>query len=357
MAAQTKQRPKPTPTPDLWSLLAFYLIFRHRNQQEQIADRMESDMARTWPLLKFHDLAGSELGWLDASLDKIQMRYSQSQRASAGLVNDLRKVVAIQHGYPLPSPVAPAGDVLDVDSLHRTILAPELDEQDAARRLLATGPGTIRHAMPAPEDLVAPKALSNASGVAVELAGEGGRQTVVEATRSPSLFAGDGSALVGFQRVCESDDRVCAFCALLASRGPDFHNVGRIAATDVKWSLRSSDTVSDVPALDAVPDSTAKVHAHCRCTLVPVFEQGAFGLAGWGTAAETVWSGLSNTGDWRQDRRNFAKAFNKYKAENPDAGVDDGFDRDALRRALADDLRARTDYESARFLKAIQSGL
>jgi hypothetical protein len=350
MAAQVKERKQPTPTPDLWSLLAFYLVFRHRRQQEDIADRMESDMARTWTLLKFHDLAGSELQWLDASLDKIQARYAQSQRASAGLVNDLRKLNAIQHGWRMPSSLRPAGDVLDVDSLHRTILAPDLDEGEAARRLLATGPGTIKHAMPAPEDLVAPRALSNAVGAAVELAGGGGRSMVLAA-------ANHDDTLIGYQRVCESDGRVCSFCALLASRGPDFHNLDRIAATDVKWSLRDSEAVSSVPALDAVPDSTAKVHAHCRCTLIPVFESGSFGLAGWGTAAETVWTNLTKTGDWKQDRRKFGKAFDAYKASNPNAGADDGFERHALKRALADDLRDRTDYESARFLRAVQSGL
>lgn len=350
MAAQTKDRRQASPTPDLWSLLAFYLIFRHRQQQEDIADRVETDMARTWPLLKFHDLAGSELQWLDASLDKIQARYAQSQRASAGLVNDLRKLNAIQHEQSMPVPLHPAGDVLDVDALDRTIMGPDLDEREASRRLLATGPGTIKHAMPAPEDLVAPKALSNVSGAAVELAGDGGRSTVLSA-------ANHDDVLVGYQRVCESDDRVCAFCALLASRGPDFHNLGRIAATDVKWSLRESERVSDVPALDSVPDSSAKVHAHCRCTLIPVFESGSFGLAGWGTAAEAVWSSLPKTGDWKQDRRNFGRAFDQYKLKHPGAGADDGFDRRALKRALADDLRQRTGYEERRFLTAIQRGL
>ena len=360
-APQTQQRTRQpqSKSPRLWSMLAMFLILRHRDDQELLADRLEVDVARSWRTLDFHDLARTEVAWLDATLDKVSFRHEQSQKLSAALANDLRTLVALENGRPIPAPIRvvhPSDPIREPDLEGPTIVAQSLNERAVARRLMAAGPGAVKHAMPAPEDIAMQKGLSGATGVAVEVAGAGGR--------SISLQAADvDDELVGYQRVCESDNRVCAFCALLAARGPDYINLARIASTDTKWSLKERDLgkVAEVSALDETPDSSAKAHTHCRCTLIPVFASNRLGVFGWAEVAERIWNnpkdyGWAPSGDWRQDRRAYRKAFDIYKSSHPEAGAD-GFDRKALREALDDALRDRTDYETTRFLSRVSAGL
>lgn len=359
-AIQRVQERRPqSKSPKLWSMLALFLVLRHRDDQERIADLMEVDVARSWKTLKFHDLASTEIQWLDATLDKVGHRYEQSQRVTTDLVNDLRTLVALERGVQVPQPlkvVHPSERIRDRDLDRPLVVAKPLNEAAVARRLMAAGPGSVKHAMPAPEDIAMSKGLAGATGVAVEVAGAGGR--------SISMQAADvDDQLVGYQRVCESDNRVCAFCALLAARGPQYTNLAQIAATDTKWSLKERDLgkVAEVPALDETPDSSAKAHTHCRCTLIPVFASNRLGVFGWAEVAENIWNnpdkfGWEPSGDWREDRRRYRKAFDTYKASHPEKGAD-GFDRKALKAAIDDALRDRTDYELQRFLRRIAVGL
>lgn len=357
---QRTQRPRRQGnSPRLWSLLAILLILRHREKQERIADLVESDMARAWKILDFHNLGQTEVPWLDTSLDKLAVRHEQSQRATGDLVNDLRTLVALERRRSVPEPIRfvyPSEDVAADDLRGPVVVAKPMDERRVAKRLLAMGPGAVKHAMPAPEDVAMPSGLSGATGVAVESVGEGGRTLSLQAAEVDD-------ELVGYQRVCESDSRVCAFCALLASRGPVYFDLGKIAATDTKWSLkeREGDDTAHVAALDSTPDSSAKAHAHCRCTLIPVFASNRLGVFGWAEVAEKIWNdpdeyGWEHKGDWVADRRAFRKAFDAYKASHPEEGAD-GFDYSALRAALNDVERDRTDYEMARFLNRVTRGL
>lgn len=356
--SQEQKRPQSKHDP-LWSMLAVWLILRHRDQQDSLADTVEYDMARSWKHLEFHDLAGTEVRWLDATLDKLNRRHAESQRLSGDFVNDLRNLVAMQSRQSLPDPIrfARPNTIITQPGDGDVVLLDELDEARVAHRLRAAGPGSVKHAMPAPEDTAMGNGLVNVMGTAVELVGEGGRGVVLAAQTA-------SDDLVGYQRVCESDNKVCAFCALLASRGPVYKNLDRVARTDTKWSLKERDMgkVAEIVELDSIPDSSAKAHTHCRCTLIPVFASSRLGLSGWAEVAERIWNdpekyGWDDTGGWAEKRRAFRNAFDRYKASHPEEGADDEFDRKALKALLADEARDRTDYEEARWLSRINAGL
>ena len=100
-----------------------------------------------------------------------------------------------------------------------------------------------------------PKAAIRVAKMAVELAGNGGRELVHE------IQDLDHEAL-GWARLAEPD--ACAFCALLAARGP----VYRSSAFDGPSRRGNTFESSWIFGDDQV---RALTHNNCRCVLVPVF--------------------------------------------------------------------------------------
>lgn len=127
--------------------------------------------------------------------------------------------------------------------------------------------------------------LSELAGAAVRHTLDGGRQAIIDNVRRDRVAT-------GFVRMTSMDDRVCYFCAMLASR------------QDYKGdSFKRSDPrfkVGDNPL------ANAKVHDRCRCSIVPIF-------AGQDTPdytlhAEKLWYELSE-GDGREALRSFRRNY------------------------------------------------
>jgi hypothetical protein len=85
-------------------------------------------------------------------------------------------------------------------------------------------------------------------GAGIRLAQDGARDTVRE-------FVKSNKTVKGYVRVTAGDDKVCFFCAMLASR--------------IDWKEGSFDDIND----EFVGPGTAKVHDSCRCHLRPIYSR------------------------------------------------------------------------------------
>jgi hypothetical protein len=85
-------------------------------------------------------------------------------------------------------------------------------------------------------------------GAGIRLAQDGARDTVRE-------FVKQNGTVKGYVRVTAGDDKVCYFCAMLASR--------------IDWKEGSFDDIND----EFVGPGTAKVHDSCRCHLRPIYSR------------------------------------------------------------------------------------
>ena len=133
-----------------------------------------------------------------------------------------------------------------------------------------------------------------------EMVGASVRHTLNGGREAIRLLSGADDRVQGWVRVTSQDARVCAFCAMLASR--EDYKGASFKASDVRFKMGGN------------PMADAKVHDSCRCSLRPVFY-------GQGTpehtrAAQRLWYDLSE-GDgrdaWLSFRRNY-QAMMKQKA-------------------------------------------
>jgi len=85
-------------------------------------------------------------------------------------------------------------------------------------------------------------------GAGIRLAQDGARDTVRE-------FAKSNKSVKGWVRVTAGDDKVCYFCAMLASR--------------VDWKEGSFEDIDE----EFVGPGTAKVHDSCRCHVRPIYSR------------------------------------------------------------------------------------
>lgn len=124
----------------------------------------------------------------------------------------------------------------------------DLNEVQALKAFTYSGPGTIeayrRKGVTGPE--AATRALTVTAGTAARLALDGGRETLVESTRATPQA-------LGYARV--TDVEPCAFCAMLASRGPVYH--------------------SEESALERVTETgdIDSYHNGCGCTVMPIYSK------------------------------------------------------------------------------------
>lgn len=118
-----------------------------------------------------------------------------------------------------------------------------LNEDAAAVSLAVTGPARVKALMPAPEQEAMDSAFASMALAATRIVLDGGRaQELKEARRA-----------VGYARIL--NDKACAFCAMLASRGPVF----------------DEDSFDDADAR-FTGGGEAKVHDGCACSFKPVYD-------------------------------------------------------------------------------------
>lgn len=200
----------------------------HRLAQARIGADTVRQMLAAWPLLQIDDLDGTFPAWLRVATPIIRTQRRTSARLAANYLTTFR---SLELGVAAAGAAPSLAETLAVDAL--------------ATSLLVTGPAMIRSALARQVPL--PKALSSAkaasAGAAMRHAMNGGRETI---TRT---VAADPKAL-GWARA--TSGKACAFCAMLASRGPVYN--------------------------DATVHFDA--HDHCSCSAEPVYRDDADWPAG-----------------------------------------------------------------------------
>lgn len=285
----------------LWTLLFGWLVQKHTDEQEAIANEVTEGVVRAFRRLNFERLDETTPAFLDLALPVVRKGFERSQLASIQFMDDLDAVVGASRGVLVNSSsdvIAAPRDAKGAAKLVARLaelnaqnragapdwddlsvrLAERLDEIRAAAALAATGPGGVKRAMPAPESTAMAKGLKGAAGAAVKAALGGGRDAVRRRT-DESLYA------TGFQRVTDADP--CYFCALLASLGAFYKNGKAFNASNSKYERNT--------AFEVEPDNIAKVHDHCRCTLAPVYE-GFETEDEWGKVSLRLWSNVTGDG-------------------------------------------------------------
>lgn len=250
-----------------------------RQEQLQVRSGFLLELLALWPLLDFTRLDDTSPAWLRVAMDAVR-KWRQESANVADVYYDRYRQVEVPHastpvpsveftnapevrGHRAPDRSAVVNFPGRTDSGPNQLVNVRLGEmvpvrldwgnadRNAQNSLQATGPAYIKHLTKAGEgeQKAKAKALVAVSGAASRHVLDGGRTTLL------GKVAEDKVAL-GYVRVTDSNP--CAFCAMLASRGPVFR--------------KNSFDMSD-PRFIGFGD--AKVHDHCACTIEPVYSSSA----------------------------------------------------------------------------------
>jgi len=187
----------------------------HQAAQLAVAARAAQEARALWGRLDIDDLDGSTPYWLASSTISVNRRVAESQRLAAGYLQEYRLAeIGAAGAIVLKAPTETAG-------------ALRLAGPVRVKRLIAKG-------MPATEAFDA--AFTKFSGIVRRQTLMGGRLTI-------AATAGRDRRAIGWRRV--TDGNPCAFCAMLASRGPVYK--------------------------DAASAAGLQYHGHCGCTAEPAY--------------------------------------------------------------------------------------
>jgi hypothetical protein len=201
-----------------------------RVAQLRLAARTIAQLRLVWGLLDPADLDETFDRWLRVAVPVVQTNRAASARLAAAYLAAFRRAeLGTVEGLPV-------------------VLAAPVDVKAVTTSLLVTGPWSVKKAMSSGVDLARAVDVAEArsSAAAMRHVLSGGRETIVE------TVAADRQAL-GWARVASANS--CGFCAMLASRGPDYGS-----------------------------ENTAAFEAHdgCQCGAEPVYRDDA----GWPTNSE-----------------------------------------------------------------------
>lgn len=217
------------------------LTASHRRTQQQIAALVLRRLLQLWPALDPARLDETSPALLAAVLDLVRGGHALSARAAASYYAAYRLAEGIA-GAP-PAVTAPA---VDVDAVRTS--------------LLVTGPVGIKQATA--RGVTVRQATANAlvrlSGAATRHVQAGGRGVVIESVNQDQ-------AALGWARVASATG--CAFCLMLASRGPAYKSEG-------------------------TADFTA--HDHCNCGAEPAFD--GYEWNDVATRARDAWEAATDRG-------------------------------------------------------------
>jgi hypothetical protein len=262
------------------------LIEANRLLQLRLTARLARDVSQLMPSLDYEDIKGSWPG-LEAAL---VAATEQNRRRSAGIAATIYSRFRVAEGVVgsfSPRPPNP----LDLDQLRIN--------------LRVVGPGTagnlVRQARPDVAQITTTKVI----GEVQRNVANGGREVM------QNSVAADPQA-VGWIRIL--GDNPCAFCTMLASRGPVYksRDTARAVGTDRQTGQAIfSDRIDDFAA-----------HQHCGCTVEPVYDE---------------------TAPWPDKNQEALDRWNDVTSrsadpDNPDGRPPSGIDAlNALRRSLNDD--------------------
>ena len=194
----------------------------HRLAQSRLGADLVRQLRRVWSMLDPADLNGTFADWLAVVTPLIQAQRGSSAALAANYLIAFRTLE------------------LGVGGTFTPTLAARADPRAIATSMLVTGPASIRSALArsVPLERALDTAEARCSAAAMRHALNGGRDTIVETARSDRRMVGWARATSG---------QPCAFCAMLASRGP-------VYGTDV---------------------AEFKAHDHCTCAPEPVYRDDA----------------------------------------------------------------------------------
>lgn len=230
--ADDQQQNQPKALPDL----AAWLEYQHQQQQEAIASQTALGLALLWPILKFDDLDKTTTTWLHAVTLQMEKQFKASEDAAFLMVQGIKWA-----SEPLSDPL--------------TQIATAFPTKAAQQSMLITGPIAVKAQMPAPADEAMARADLGSTGAGVRTALNGGRGEVQTLVTADAVQRRRQSKVIGYKRV--TDDDPCYFCAVLSSRGAYYLSQSTFDASNKKY----------------VGDGIAKVHDHCKCSLVPVYSK------------------------------------------------------------------------------------
>ena len=187
----------------------------HKFAQLGVGARAELEARMLWSRLDIDDLDGSTPYWLAETVRAVNVRTVESQRVASVYLTEYRRA---EIGAPGEIALAaPAG----------TVAALRFAGPVRVKRLILSGMNSADAYQ---------AALTKFAGMARRQAMMGGRLTV-------AATASNDRKAVGWRRV--TDGNPCAFCAMLASRGPVYR--------------------------DATSAAGLQYHSHCGCTAEPAY--------------------------------------------------------------------------------------
>lgn len=244
------------------TLVGAQLTELQRAAQLRLAAQTVSQMRAAWGLLDPAELDATFERWLRVAVPVVQNNRAASARLAAAYLAAFRR--------------AELGTVAGLPA----VTAAPVDVKAVTTSLLVTGPWSIKKAMTAGVALARATDVAEARAAATAMRHvlDGGRDTIL-----PTVAA-DRQAL-GWARVASANS--CAFCAMLASRGPDYSSEG-----------------------------TASFEAHdgCQCGAEPVYSPDAA---------------------WPANSQRYRDLWDEHTAVRPDGAAPGSDAFNTFRRALA----------------------
>lgn len=246
----------------IWAELALLAVLQNRAEQDRIGQTVTTKVGALFDRhLDYTRLTETQWLFAEAALPVVEDGWQQSIQASNDMFMSLKVLDRLRSDRNYRVPAFPRTITAAQFGRERVIRGPEvvvpsLPRPQTATALVGESAGRIRHRMPVPADVIMPVARKATAGAAERAALDGGRQQMRTVSQ-------EDTGCVGFQRVTDSDP--CYFCALLAANGPAYKKDSSFAGSDRKFKANKIFGGSE-------PDNIAKVHNHCRCVLVPVFE-------------------------------------------------------------------------------------
>lgn len=247
------------------------LTDQHRRAQLALRSGFMRELVRLWPLIDLDRLDETSAEWIGFVTDLILTWRMQSVDRALSYYDSFRQA---ETGQPLPN----RGN-------YRSLSTPE--PAAIKTSLLVTGPIGVKSRIGKGINprIAKAKALVDVTGAASRHVMNGGRQLVTEATDMDELA-------VGFARV--TDDDPCAFCAMLASRGPAYNS----RATAFRTTARSKKR-----------GPGKEYHDHCGCQVEALF----FEDAEWPGRAREFEQLWNDTAKGKDALRDFRKAYNAQR--------------------------------------------
>ena len=264
----------------------------HREEQARLALQVMQESLKLWGLLPVDDMDVRRPDWQAAMLPLLADARSQSQQIANGYYRSFS-----QAETGLFRDIPPVGVPFDRDRLSTTL---DITGPARFKSLVGRGAGPA-HAWRT--------AGVSVAGAAAKLTLEAGRTELFEQTQR------DRQA-IGFMRVTAGDP--CAFCAMLASRGPVYKSADTAAGGH--WSSK---------------DQAFQVHDACQCSIEPSFSHKS-DWPGRGKEFRKMWD--DSTSDAREaglighgtSSRDALNAFRRRLERGPSAVVSDRVRRAAV---------------------------